>query len=699
MAHSPARRIPHPLATAIRQAMGLSLTGLMLAAPSLVLAQDTGQDEAVESDTMVVVGTALKVDAPLVETPRPVSTVNREELDERNVQQLDETFRYRSGVLSGHYGSDNDTNWFKVRGFDQSTYQDGLRLYQEGYYYSTPEPYGLESVEVFKGPSSILYGEAPPGGMINAISKRPTEEQQGRFDIQAGNRDHRQVGIDTSGPLTESGDVRYRFVGTYKERDGDLDHTYNDRYYLAPSLEFDVNEDTMLTLLASFQRDDGIPTNPFKPIYGTVESTPFGEIDRSTNLGEPGYERNERTQASLGYELDHYIDDTWRLEHSLRYSEMELDLISIYSFRSSGDLPRETNRGLAYRDGKTETWTTDNRFVGNWNTDRLENTLLLGLDYQDLKNKGEEYDDFAYGTIDMFSPSYGNYTRVTDGQLAYREIKKEQFGVYVQDQLRIDDKWVLLGSARYDKVSTDNVSTGSVQQEGHRNDSEVSFSGGVMYLAENGISPYLSYTESFEALTSFGADGLYEPRKGKQWEVGVKYAPLDWDGYVAASVFDLSEENSIYGYTFTQSQIAERSSTGLELEAVGYVTDELQLTAAYTYTDARIDQSEEIRDQRASLIPRHMASTWLDYAFTQGTVAGLKLGAGVRYVGESVDGDVKVNDFTLLDAMASYDFANNWRAQINVNNVTDEDYVASCDTGWCYYGESRSVIGSLSYRW
>ncbi|MCL5426837.1 MAG: TonB-dependent receptor plug domain-containing protein, partial [Gammaproteobacteria bacterium] len=197
-----------PLVVAVRRSLVVSLGGILSVVPLAAIAQEA----STSNETVVVTATALKVETPLVETPRPVSSVDREELETRNVQQLDETFRYRAGVLAGHYGSDNNTDWFKVRGFDQSTYQDGLRIYREGFYQWLPEPYGLERVDVFKGPSSILYGEAPPGGLINAVSKRPTDTPQGEVNLQLGNRNHRQVGIDTSGPLGESDDVRYRMV-------------------------------------------------------------------------------------------------------------------------------------------------------------------------------------------------------------------------------------------------------------------------------------------------------------------------------------------------------------------------------------------------------------------------------------------------------------------------------------------------------
>jgi iron complex outermembrane receptor protein len=684
--------------------VGPGLCALLCALPLTAVAQQSGNDQS-ESEVdaallspMVVVGTALKVEAPLVETPRPASVVQREELEERKVQRLDEVFRYRAGVLSGLYGADNDTDWFKIRGFDQATYQDGLRIYREGFYQWVPEPFGIQRVELLKGPSSILYGEAPPGGVINIISKRPTAEPQSLIEVQAGNRDHRLVGFDTAGPATETGDVRYRLVGLFKERDGDLDFTHNERYYIAPSLEVDLGEATRLTVLTSFQKDDGVPTNPFKLPYGTIEDTPYGKVEPSTNLSEPDYDRNDRTQWAVGYEIEHDFNDTWTLEQNLRYSQLDLFLRSTYALFMQND--REAVRGLVYRDGRIDSLTVDNRLVGRWYTDRTENTLLVGVDYQNLGIEGREADPFPFGQpIDIFDPEYGNFTPVDESDLIRRDIDKQQLGLYLQHQLRLDDRWVLLGGVRYDQAETDNVNrdTGTNRRS---DDNEFSFSGGAMYLADNGLSPYVSYTESFDPQGRVDQQGrLYEPLEGRQWEVGVKYAPATLDGYVTAAAFDIKQTNALIsgpGGGF-QIQAGEKRSRGFELESVAYLTPSLKVIAAYTYTDTTVDESTENRDARASLIPRHMASAWLGYDFS-GALKGLMLGGGVRYVGESVDGDLKVPSYTVFDLVARYDFADHWRAQLNVNNVADEVYVASCDY-WCYYGESRSVIGSLSYRW
>lgn len=698
------------LALAIRRCLGISLSGALLTLPVAALAQsETSAEESM--DTMVVVGTALKVEAPTLETPRSTSLVTSEALEKRAVTKLDEAFQYRSGVVSP-YGSDNNNDWFFLRGFsaEDSTYQDGLRLFREGgYFWWMTEPFGLQEVRLLKGPASILYGEAPPGGVINAISKRPTEEPRGLFEVEVGNRNHRQVGIDVSGPIND--DVRYRMVGLFSERDGELDGTYNERYYFAPSLEVDLSEDTNITFLASFQKDDGVPTTGFFLPYGSLYDTPFGRVDPSTNLGEPGYDTNERRQLSLGYEFEHYFNDTWSFEQNFRYSELELNLRSAYVSSLGYADPqdpdnwindgRSASRGIIYRDGEYDTYTVDNRFIGKWYSESFENTFLVGIDYQKFDLSYANGDDFSFGEpIDIFDPAYGNFTPVSESDLVYHDEDKEQVGVYIQDQLRLNNRWVLLAGLRHDSVDSTVKSTASDTASQGYDEEQLSFSGGIMYLGDYGISPYLSYSESFSPIVGTGPDGdQYVPTEGEQWELGAKYAPAWLDGYVTAAVFDLKETNTLYlrDGEVKQRQGGERHSRGFELEGIGYLTDQLRLTAAYAYTDTTIENPVD-GEFRAGLIPRHQVSLWLDYSFEDGVLNGLAVGGGTRYVGGSIDGDKSIPSYTLYDAMVGYDFADGWRAQVNVNNLTDEEYISGCNY-WCYYGESRSVIGSLSYRW
>lgn len=689
-----------PVTVAIRRGMGLTLSFSLLGISPVALAQsDTVAD--VNADTMVVTGTALKVDAPILETPRSNSQVSREELDNRQVNKYDEVFRYRSGVLSQPFGQDNKADWFYLRGFnaEDSTYQDGLRQFREGgYFWWSTEPFGLESVELLKGPASILYGEAPPGGVINAVSKRPTEERRGLVELQAGSNDHKQVGIDVSGPVADRDDARYRMVGLFREGDGAIEDTDNQRVYLAPSLEIDLSDNTSITFLASYLKDHGTPTNGFKLPYGTVNNTPFGKLDPEDNLGEPGYERQEHEQWALGYELSHRLNDTWDLKQNLRYSHLDLLERDVYVSYMLDN--RHAQRGLTYRDGDYDAITVDNRAIGHWYTDRLENTLLLGFDYQDLDINYDNYDDAAFGgPFDIFDPDYGNFKPSSRNGTEHQE-GKEQLGFYAQNQLRMDDRWIFLAGLRHDSVDVTNRIDG--QDNGGGSEDEMTFSGGMMYLGDYGVSPYLSYSESFSPQIGTDPDGnVYQSSEGEQWELGVKYAPSWLDGYVTTSVFDLEESDTLYvSGESSNRQGGKRKSRGFEVEGVGYVTDELKVTAAYTYTDVRVDLSQVQKDVRAGLIPRNQASLWMDYE-AQGLLRGLNIGGGVRYVGESKDSpqysDTQVNSYTLWDAKASYDLTPQWTAQVNVNNLTDEKYVSGCEY-WCYYGEERSVVGSLKYH-
>lgn len=697
-----------PLAIAVRLALGLA----PLAGAGMAFAQEEAVTE-VTSDTMVVSTSALKVETPVLETPRATSQVSREELDNRQVNKYDEVLRYRSGVVSQPFGQDNKAEWFYIRGFngEDSLYQDGLRQFREGgYFWWSTETFGLESVELLKGPASILYGEAPPGGVINAISKRPTDEPQGLIELQYGSDDHEQVGVDVSGPVAGRDDVRYRMVGLFRENDGQIEDTDNQRVYLAPSLELDLSQDTSVTFLASYLKDHGTPTNGFKLPYGTVDNTPFGKLDPEDNLGEPDYERQEHEQWALGYELSHRLNDTWDIEQNFRYSHLDLlerDVFVLKPFPEP-DVYREVPRGLTYRDGDFDAVTVDTRAIGRWYSDRTENTLLVGVDYQDLDIDYQNNDVYENGFLgqypfggpfDIFNQVHGNFTPSSrDG--ADHEEGKEQLGFYAQNQLRLDDRWIFLAGLRHDSVDVTNRIDG--EENGGGSEDETTFSGGVMYLGDYGISPYLSYSESFSPQVGTDPDGrAYRPSEGEQWEVGVKYAP-DWlDGYITAAVFDLEESDTLYtSGDSSQRQGGERESQGFEIEGVGYVTDDLKVTAAYTYTDVRVDISREERNLRAGLIPRNQASLWLDYA-VPGALHGLNLGGGVRYVGETVDtpqnSDTVVDSYTLWDAKVSYDITPQWTAQVNVNNLTDEEYVSGCDY-WCYYGEERSVVGSIKYR-
>ncbi|NQZ30786.1 MAG: TonB-dependent siderophore receptor [Oceanospirillaceae bacterium] len=686
---------PKQLQQAVRKSIFLGTLSTTLAFTVAISAQAT--------ETLVVTASALKVDTPMAETPKSVSVISQTTLENRSVQKLDEAMRYTAGVLSAPYGADNDADWFKVRGFDAATYLNGNRVFKDGYYSWMIEPVGLASVEVVKGPASILFGAAPPGGAVNAVQKTPTKTPQGNIAVEVGSRNHTQISLDQSGWLDENGDKRYRVVSVLRDQDGELEGTDNQRLYLAPSLSIDISAQTKITFLGSFLKDSGVPTNPFFPAYGTLISAVEGKIDPSTNFGEPGYDAYERTQASIGYQLEHQLDATWTLSQNFNYGYNDQLLHSTYAFPNSTSTT--LSRGHVYREGNSYSTTLDNKAIAKWDSDNTEHTLLLGVDLQQHINDGKEIDSYGFNAIDALNPVYGNHTPVDTDTATKREISKQQISAYAQYQSTFDQQWVAVLGARFDFVNTKNNNLSSNVKE-QRKDRQTSLNLGLMYLAENGLAPYINYSESFEVLSTVDSttSKLYKPLEGRQTEIGIKYTPEDFDGYFNVAWFDIKQKNALVTdpTTWVKTQTGEVTSQGIEAEVVAQLNDHLQVGANYTYTDVRTDETSGQGTQQAGLVPRHSAATWFEYDMKATAQQGFSFGSGLRYTGASVDNpgssDLEVPGHLVVDAHAKYQFNKQWQAQLNVSNLTDKEYVSSCDY-YCYLGESRKVVAQIKYNW
>ncbi|BES83634.1 ligand-gated channel [Pectobacterium araliae] len=662
-----------------------------------------------KNDRIVVTAppnTAMKLDVPISETPRAVSVVTEQQIEERGAQKIDQALRYSSGILATTYGPDNKAEWVTIRGFsDQSRFQNGLAtLNEDGFYGQQIEPFGVERIEVLKGPASVLYGQNPPGGLVNVITKRPTRLPQGKVELEYGSNDYRHLAVDSAGPLNDDGSVLYRVVALARDTSGEMDFSKSKRFYLAPSVTF-LGENTELTVLASYMDTKSDTTNGFKLPYGTLHGTPFGKVGYKTSLGEPGINRHDTRQFNLGYEFTHHLNDTWTFHQNLNYTYLNLDLRNAYAIGMVDE--RRASRGLTYRDGFAQNWATDNRLVGEWQWENIENTLLLGFDYRRANAQSRDANLSSFGQpIDIFNPVYGNYTS-PDSQLFAHRSGRHQTGYYIQNQIKYDERLIFLLGGRYDvaKSRDRNFSSGA---DTRTDDTKFTKTAGVMYLFDNGISPYISYSESF--LPVSGRDGYqrpYVPEEGQQTELGVKYTPEGFNGYASAALFNLEQKNVKTTDPKNPNltiQAGEARSRGLELELSGEVYRGLTLTANYTYNEVETTKSGSVGEvgKRLLGLPEHIVSGWATYAFN-GTLEGLSIGSGVRYVGSAYGDianteDMKVPAYTLWDAMIAYDFSKDWRLQVNATNLTNREYVSACNY-WCYYGEGRNINANISYRW
>lgn len=648
--------------------------------------------QTVELDTVEVVGSAGKIEGLRFKSAQSNAVITRQEIADKAPAKVEDVLTYESGVRTGQFGTDTKQEWIKIRGFDASLAVDGSPVMQNGFFTAIPNTYGLEAVEVVKGADSLTYGSSETGGLINLISKRPTATAQGEVGVRIGTQGRAGVFGDYSGKLAADNSVRYRVVGEVARREGDFNGKINN-YYFAPSLTWDISDQTGLTILTSFSRQQGTPTSVHLPAAGTLFPSAGRKAAYGTHYQDSDADYIRRNQYSAGYEFKHDFGKGLKFTQNYRYSHQDLDWLGTFAWGTNG---RDTvYRGYSYTDGTVNAHTVDNRLSKEWTGNGWKNTLLGGVDYLHSNTGGLYNGNGSVPPTDLFNPDHGYSGIVKSGTRL--EYKQKQLGFYLRDQFTYGGLVANLG-IRHDKAKSDSFENGVA--EGYDVD-HTSYQGSLMYNFKSGLSPYVSYNESFKPVSGSDAYGnAYKPYEGRQYEAGIKYIPSWLDGKLSAAYFDLEEKNALAADESNVSrQIGKRRGKGVEVQADAALTNNLSATLAYTYTDSKQDLSYN-RSVRTPLIPKHQASAQVKYAFDQGALNGLTLGAGIRYVGSTADEryspGYKVPSYTLLDATAQYRFGKNWLAQVNANNLTGKKYIAGCDY-YCYWGAERSVVGSVRY--
>jgi iron complex outermembrane recepter protein len=645
--------------------------------------------------------TGSKTDTPLIETPRSVSVITAEQIQEQQVTDIRAALRYSAGVVAEARGADFSQPSLIIRGFQNydPIYQDGMKGHGRSFltYASTPvDPYGLERVEVLRGPASVLYGQGQPGGLVNAVTKRPTEDFFAEIEGDAGTFDTFGGKFDVGGAVDSEKELLFRFTAAGRQGDNQVDTLRDSRVYAAPAFTWQPSEDTTLTLLADYQRDD---TNGAQIVPADALDGP--DIDTDTLLSEPGYEKYDTRRISAGYIFDHRFDDTWQVHHKLRYTDFSVDYRGLISagFQADG---RTLNRTAFETDEEGYYLSTDSNVQAGFDLGFMKHTLLLGVDYK-LASADIVGAFGGASDIDAFDPDYGG----SIGPLTVFQDSVEdtdQVGLYIQDQIKFFDKLVLTLGGRQDWAGS--KIHNRIGDNSEQDDDDFTWQAGVVYLFDNGLAPYFSYAESFEPQSGVDINGQpFVPTTGDQFEVGIKYQPTGYDSFITLSAYQLTRQNILTPDPVNDLfsvQTGEARSRGIEVEVKASLADNLDLTGAYTFTDTEITKSNAGDEgNRLDSVPHHAASLWADYTLDSGMFDGLGLGAGVRYIGPTTDtsNTVTVDDVTLVDAAIHYEW-NSFRFALNASNLFDETYISSCfSPTFCYFGQRRTVLGSVSYRW
>lgn len=680
-----------------------AMTAVLMLAGAAAAAQEPKEKEDVEYEVTVLSkrealdrsAEGAKLPIPLIKLPQSVAIIDRELLDDQNVVELQDALRNVGGVVPGGYFDGFD--FYRIRGFDSSgfTFLDGLLADQT--FWTQEELFGIELVEVLKGPVSSLFGQAPAGGLVNLVSKRPKHQDFLRMETSAGSHDYFDIGLDGNTQVGESG--AFRLNALFRKRGSFVDDVpLAKRYFAAPSFTWDFSEATQLTLLAQFIEEDTGLAQPL-PAEGTSEPNPNGKVPLTRAIGEPGFDDTaDISRQQAGWEFSHRFNDAVKFKQMARASWIDVNFQAIYPWYLEDDL-RTLNRYVRKQTVEANAIAADNQLVIE-TAGRFSQVMVGGVDFYKFdQDQGFAY-DFDFAPIDIIDPQYG--TPVADFAVTSTDpTRLKRTGVYFQDLIDLTERFSVLLGGRYDWTN-DGVK-----------DSKFTPRAGATLQLVPGASVFVSYSGSFQPQGGVPTvSGVpLEPETGEQYEVGLKAQLFDDRLTATLSLYELTRQNIATDdpnsdeYAFVTT--GEQRSRGMEIDAVIRFTPTWELVGNYAYTDAEITKDNElVIGSRTVNVPRNGFSVWTKYVVPAGLMQGLGFSLGARTYGKQA-GDLTyvgaeplafdLPSYTVADAGVSLE-RGQYRVRFNVSNLTDKVYYpASYSRTFVMPGEPRTYRVGLAY--
>ncbi|WGS87482.1 TonB-dependent siderophore receptor [Methylomonas sp. UP202] len=653
--------------------------------------------------------TATKTDTPIMDTPVSIQVVPKAVLaDKQSITLPDAVNGHVSGVLGrtgGGYLYDN----FIIRGLAGSgfgdAYRNGLFNRQDVY-----DIANIEQVEIVKGPAAVLYGRIEPGGLVNYVTKKPLDTAYYSVQQQFGSYDQYRTLIDATGPLDADKTVLYRLNGSYLDSQSFREFVGNERYFVAPKLSWRPNEKFETNLELEYKRDRfnadfGIPAIDHRPAPIPI-----------TRTLKDGAQRQLMESKLVGFDWTYHFNDDWKITQRYLFKDWSLSGPTLFNFgglrEEDGHLFLDRTASKGVQDIMTHSGNID--LNGKFEILGSRHNLLIGVDGFHTTTESNSARAAVAG-IDIFAPVYGQVdfnALPADNAFFYR--KESWIGAYVQDQITLFDRLHILLGGRYDNVSTGGrfspvslaaAQAGRVKQE----DNAFSPRAGVVYRAQDWLSLYGSYTESFSANNGLSGTGQrFDPQQGQQHEVGIKTESADRKFSSTLAFFHLTKSNLLTDDPHQadpnfQILAGKIRSKGIELDLAGQVTDQLHLLGTYAYTQANyIEDFDGLQGKRLENVPRHQGSLWGTWQFNDAFKAGLGVVTVGKRPGDS-DNSYYMPGYVRLDAMAAYTQRfgqQRLTAQLNVNNLLDKRYYANSDGSslGAIPGYPVNVMGSLKYE-
>jgi iron complex outermembrane recepter protein len=651
--------------------------------------------------------TATRTDTPIQDVPQSIQVIPQQVIEDQQANNITEALRNAPGAVPVNPPR-SQFNIPNIRGLSGSATNDIFRrngLRDGSGTSNTGDTANVERIEVLKGPASVLYGQGSPGGVVNIVTKQPLSNPFYAVEGSISNYNFYRGAFDVSGPLDEQKNVLYRLNFSAESAGSFVDFYDRDRYLVNPVIAWQIGDNTELTFEYEY-RNVQLPNDFGLPAVGTILDNPNGDIPVERFIGEPDIEERRDIQSHrFGYNLEHRFSENWRIRNAFDAVLRTENSITI-SPSELGEDERTLERD--YFDSRNgfdiNTFTLDTYTVGKFTTGIIEHELVAGIELS--RDETIFADNFggSIDPIDLFDPQYGLGTLGEPEFFFDQEEIKDGLGIYLQDQITLSDKFIVLLGGRFDILSTkaeDFVEDTVDFQQNEGFSPRV----GLVYKPIEDISLYASYSRSLTQSVGTAFDGgIFEPERGTQYEIGVKG---DISDLVSATLalYDLTRTNVTTEDPDDPNfeiQTGEQNSQGIELSVAGEISPGWNVTAGYAYTDAVITEDNLFEEgNRLNNSPENAVSLWTTYKLQKGSLEGLGFGAGIFFVGErqgDLDNSFQLPSYTRTDAAIFYE-RGKIKTAINFRNLFDIDYFETAEDDLRVYpGDPFTVVGSVSFE-
>ncbi|MEV9616740.1 TonB-dependent siderophore receptor [Aliarcobacter butzleri] len=626
---------------------------------------------------------------------KSIQTFNQNFIEDAQLQNIDDVITMSSNTI--YTGSSHGrTNQISMRGFSGvPILLDGMKITNK---IARPEIFAYESIEILKGPDSLQYGESSPGGLVNLVKKKPTKNSLAQAELEASDNPSYSPKIDLGGALNNDKSLYFRLISLLKYDEGWTNsNTDTNKIFVAPSLAYDINDNNTITFITEYTKEK-TPSD-----FGTYVNDKGKLIAPIKNMISHPDEKFEKIQKIAGFDLDS-IFDTWSSNLKYRYIDYEGDNGDVHMPQRYNHLTNTVTMAYAYQKQEFQEHALQETINKEFDLFGKKNNLSIGADYNKAYSKLDMFfDPTQLYNINLSNPVYQHLTNLSDHptarNMSAKKTNVESWGTFIQDNINLTDDLIFSVGVRYSE---------SKPQNGQRTDATTP-SFGLVYHLSSQTSLYTNYSESFTPNSAMDKNGkILDPETGKGYEFGVKQKLFDDKFDLTTAFFKIEKENialadpnapAVGGWSISSGK---QESQGFEIDLSGDITSNLSVIASYGYVDTK---NKDANNKDLRNIPNHTANLFTTYKLTALNLPDYYIGGGAKYIGNKYADDannIQLDSALIYNATIGYK-KGNWKANLSVQNLTDEEYVdgalASNAAGTrVYVGTPRTILATIGYK-